>query len=189
MMKWWLDKGIDGYRIDTVNLFSKVSDLPDGKIIKGYKYGDGSPYFLNGPSIHEYLQEMNKKVLSKYDIMTVGETPGTPPQIAAMYVNRDRHELDMVFHFELMEIDHDPINKWKSKEWKLTELKKIFTKWHEGLKEKGWNSLFMNNHDQPRMVPDSVMIRNTEWNQLKCWLLYYIRFRELLISIRAKKLE
>jgi len=152
MMKWWLDKGIDGYRIDTVNLFSKVPGLPDGKIIEGYKYSDGSPYFLNGPRIHEYLQEMNEKVLSKYDIMTVGETPGTPPQIAAMYVNRDRHELDMVFHFELMEIDHDPINKWKSKEWKLTELKKIFTKWHEGLKEKGWNSLFMNNHDQPRMV-------------------------------------
>jgi len=152
MMKWWLDKGIDGYRIDTVNLFSKVPGLPDGKIIEGYKYGDGSPYFLNGPHIHEYLQEMNEKVLSKYDIMTVGETPGTPPQIAAMYVNRDRHELDIVFHFELMEIDHDPINKWKSKEWKLTELKKIFTKWHEGLKEKGWNSLFMNNHDQPRMV-------------------------------------
>jgi len=152
MMKWWLDKGIDGFRIDTVNLFSKIPDLPDGKIIEGYNYGDGSPYFLNGPHIHEYLQEMNKKVLSKYDIMTVGETPGTPPQIAAKYVNRDRHELDMIFHFELMEIDHNPINKWKPKEWKLTELKKIFTKWYEGLKEKGWNSLFMNNHDQPRMV-------------------------------------
>jgi len=152
MMKWWLDKGIDGYRIDTVNLFSKVPDLPDGKIIEGCKYGDGSPYFLNGPRIHEYLQEMNKIVFSKYDIMTVGETPRTPPQIAAKYVNRDRHELDMVFHFELMEIDHDPINKWKPKEWKLTELKKIFTKWHEGLKEKGWNSLYLNNHDQPRMV-------------------------------------
>ena len=152
MMKWWLDKGIDGFRMDTVNMFSKVPDLPDGKIIEGCKYVDGSPYFLNGPRIHEYLQEMNKKVLSKYDIMTVGETPGTPPQIAAKYVNRDRHELDMVFHFELMEIDHDPINKWKPKEWKLTELKKIFTKWHEGLKEKGWNSIFMNNHDQPRMV-------------------------------------
>jgi oligo-1,6-glucosidase len=95
---------------------------------------------------------MNKKVLSKYDIMTVGETPGTPPQIAAKYVNRDRHELNMVFNFELMEIDHDPINKWKPKEWKLTELKKIFTKWYEGLKEKGWNTLYMNNHDQPRMV-------------------------------------
>jgi len=148
----WLDKGIDGFRMDTVNMFSKVPDLPDGKTIKGYKYGDGSPYFLNGPRIHEYLQEMNKKVLSKYDIMTVGETPGTPPQIAAKYVNRDRHELNMVFNFELMEIDHDPINKWRSKEWKLTELKKIFTKWYEGLKEKGWNTLYMNNHDQPRMV-------------------------------------
>ncbi|MBU4047309.1 alpha-glucosidase [bacterium] len=152
MMKWWLEKGIDGFRMDTVNMFSKVPGLPDGKIIKGYKYGDGSPYFLNGPYIHEYLQEMNKKVLSKYDIMTVGETPGTTPQIAALYVNWDRHELNMVFNFELMEIDHDPINKWKPQEWKLTELKKIFTKWYEGLKEKGWNSLFMNNHDQPRMV-------------------------------------
>lgn len=152
MMKWWLDKGIDGFRMDTVNMFSKVPGLLDGKIIKGYKYGDGSPHFLNGPRIHEYLQEMNKKVLSKYDIMTVGETPGTAPQIATKYVDQDRHELNMVFHFELMEIDHDPINKWKLKKWKLTELKKIFTKWHESLKEKGWNSLFMNNHDQPRMI-------------------------------------
>ena len=152
MMKWWLDKGIDGFRMDTVNMFSKIPGLPDRKIIKGYKYGDGSPYFLNGPSIHEYLQEMNKEVLSKYDIMTVGETPGTPPKIAAKYVNRDRYELNMVFNFELMEIDHDPINKWKPKGWKLTELKKIFNKWYEGLKEKGWNTLYMNNHDQPRMV-------------------------------------
>ncbi len=152
MMKWWLDKGIDGFRIDTVNMFSKTRDLPDGKIIKEYKYGDGSPYFLNGPCIHEYLQEMNKKVLSKYDIMSVGETPGTTPEIALKYVDKDRNELNMVFHFELMDVDHDPINKWKHKEWKLTELKKIFTKWYESLKEKGWNSLFMNNHDQPRMI-------------------------------------
>ncbi|MEA1940348.1 MAG: alpha-glucosidase, partial [Candidatus Caldatribacteriota bacterium] len=152
MMKWWLEKGIDGFRMDTVNTFSKVPGLPDGKIIKGYKYGDGSPYFLNGPRIHEYLQEMNKKVLSKYDIMTVGETPGTTPQIAAKYVNYGRHEFDMVLHFELMEIDHDPINKWELKEWKLIEVKKIFTKWHESLKKKGWNSLYINNHDQPRMV-------------------------------------
>jgi oligo-1,6-glucosidase len=152
MMKWWLDKGIDGFRIDTVNMFSKVPGLPDGKIIEGYKYGDGSPYFLNGPRIHEYLQEMNKTVLSKYDIMTVGETPGTAPEIALKYVDKGRNELNMVFHFELMEIGYDLINKWKPKEWKLTELKKIFTKWYEGLKERGWNSLFMNNHDQPRMV-------------------------------------
>jgi len=152
MMKWWLDKGIDGFRLDTANLFSKVPGLPDGKIIKGYKYGDGSPYFLNGPHIHEYLQEMNKKVFSKYDIMTVGEAPGTTPEIAAQYVNWDRHELDMIFHFELMDLDRNPIIKWKSRERKLPKLKRIFTEWHEGLKEKGWNSLFMNNHDQPRMV-------------------------------------
>ena len=152
MIKWWLDKGIDGFRIDTANNFSKAPDLPDGKIIKGYKYGDGSPYFLNGPHIHEYLQEMNKKVFSKYDIMTVGEAPGTTLELAAQYVNWDRHELDMVFHFELMDLDHHPIIKWQSKEWKLSELKRIFTKWYEGLKEKGWNSLYMNNHDQPRMV-------------------------------------
>ena len=165
MMKWWLDKGIDGFRMDTVNMFSKVSDLPDGKMIKGYEYGDGSHYFLNGPRFHEYLQEINKELFSKYKIMTVGETPRTTPEIALKYVNKDRNELNMVFHFELMEIDRDPINKWKPKEWKLTKLKKIFTKWYEGLKEKGWNSLFMNNHDQLLWFPDSVMIRNIEWNQ------------------------
>ena len=109
-------------------------------------------YFLNGPRIHEYLQEMNKKVLSKYDIMSVRETPGTTPEIALKYVDKDRNELNMVFHFELMDVDHAPINKWKHKEWKLTELKKIFTRWYEVLKEKDWNTLYMNNHDQPRMV-------------------------------------
>jgi oligo-1,6-glucosidase len=152
MMNWWLDKGIDGFRMDTVNMFSKVPGLPDGKIIKGYKYGDGSPYFLNGPRIHEYLQEMNKKVLSKYDIMTVGETPGVTPEIAIKYVNKDRRELNMVFQFELMELDQQPENKWEPREWNLVELKEIFTKWCEGLKEKGWNSLYMSNHDRPRMV-------------------------------------
>ena len=84
-----------------------------------------SPNDDNGYDISNYQDIMNKKVLSKYDIMTVGETPGTPPKIATKYVNRDRHELNMVFYFELMEIDHDPINKWKPKEWKLTELKKF----------------------------------------------------------------
>ena len=152
MMNWWLDKGINGFRMDTVNMFSKVPGLPDGKIIKGYKYGDGSPYFLNGPRIHEYLQEMNKKVLSKYDIMTVGETPGVTPEIAIKYVNKDRRELNMVFQFELMELDQQPENKWEPREWNLVELKEIFTKWCEGLKEKGWNSLYMSNHDRPRMV-------------------------------------
>jgi len=110
--------------MDVLNIFSKIPGLTDGKIIKGYKYRDSSPYFLNGPRIHEHLQEMNKKVLSKYDIITVGETPGTTPEIALKYVDKSLDELNMVFHFELMDIDHDLINKWKSKEWKLTALKK-----------------------------------------------------------------
>lgn len=152
MMKWWLDKGIDGFRIDMANIFSKVPDLPDGQIIKGYKYGDGSPYYLNGPHIHEFLQEMNKKIFSKYDIMVVGETPGVSPQIATKYVDEDRDELNMIFQFEPMDIDRNPMIKWEYRGWKLPELKRIFTKWYEGLKEKGWNSLYMNNHDQPRMV-------------------------------------
>ncbi|MEW6229667.1 MAG: alpha-glucosidase, partial [Bacillota bacterium] len=90
MMKWWFDKGIDGFRMDCINMLSKVQDLPDGEIRKGKKYGDGRPYYLNGPRIHEYLQEMNEKVLSRYDVMTVGETPGVTPEIAVKYVNEDR---------------------------------------------------------------------------------------------------
>ncbi|PKP58576.1 glucohydrolase [Candidatus Atribacteria bacterium HGW-Atribacteria-1] len=152
MMKWWLDKGIDGFRMDVINMISKVQDLPDREIKKGYKYGNGKPYFLNGPKVHKYLQEMNEKVLSKYDIMTVGETPGVTPEIAIKYVNEDFRELNMVFQFELMELDQQPGNKWEPRKWNLVELKEIFTKWYEGLKEKGWNSLYMSNHDQPRMV-------------------------------------
>lgn len=151
MMRWWLDKGIDGFRMDVINMISKVKGLPDGRIRKGEKYSKDDSYYINGPRVHEYLQEMNKRVLSHYDIMTVGETPGVTPEIARKYVDFDRNELNMLFHFELMEIDRQS-TKWKPRKWRLTELKEIFTKWYEGLKEKGWNSLYMSNHDQPRMV-------------------------------------
>lgn len=151
MMKFWLDQGIDGFRMDVINLISKVPELPDGE--KGEKdlYGNGFPFTSNGPRVHEYLQEMNREVLSKYDIMTVGETPGVNPEIAKNYVNEDRNELNMVFQFELMDIDSGE-DKWDLRPWKLTTLKGIMYKWYEGLKDKGWNSLFLNNHDQPRMV-------------------------------------
>lgn len=151
MMRWWLDKGIDGFRMDVINMISKVKELPDGRIKKREKYSKDDSYYINGPRVHEYLQEMNKRVLSHYDIMTVGETPGVTPEIARKYVDFDRNELNMLFHFELMEIDRQS-TKWKPRKWRLTELKEIFTKWYEGLKEKGWNSLYMSNHDQPRMV-------------------------------------
>lgn len=151
MMRWWLDKGIDGFRMDVINLISKVEGMPDGEQGENDRYGDGSPYFINGPRIHEFLQEMNREVLSAYDIMTVGETPGVTPEIAARYVNHDRHELNMLFHFELMELDCGS-SKWEEREWQLTELKAVINKWYRVLREKGWNSFYLNNHDQPRMV-------------------------------------
>ncbi|MFL0266737.1 glycoside hydrolase family 13 protein [Candidatus Clostridium radicumherbarum] len=151
MMKFWLDKGIDGFRMDVINLISKVQGLPDGEKGQNALYGNGFPYAANGPRVHEYLQEMNKEVLSKYDIMTVGETPGVNPETAKLYVNNDRHELNMLFQFELMDIDSG-MDKWDIKPWKLTDFKKIMLKWYEGLKEKGWNSVYLNNHDQPRLI-------------------------------------
>lgn len=152
MMKFWFDKGIDGFRMDVINLISKVPGLPDGEKGESDLYGNGFSFTANGPRVHEYLQEMNREVLSKYDIMTVGETPGVDPKTAELYVNDDRNELNMLFQFELMDIDSGESSKWDIKSWKLTTFKKIMYKWYDGLKEKGWNSLYLNNHDQPRMV-------------------------------------
>ena len=151
MIKWWLDRGIDGFRMDVINLISKVPGLPDGAKGENDKYGNGAPYFIDGPRANEFLKEMNAKVLSKYDIMTVGECPGVTVESARQYVDADRNELNMVFHFEHMGIDAGA-SKWEYRSWKLTELKEIFTRWSEGLQEQGWNSLFLNNHDQPRML-------------------------------------
>ncbi|WP_068778431.1 glycoside hydrolase family 13 protein [Paenibacillus sp. GM2] len=150
LMTWWLDKGIDGFRMDVINMISKVEGLPDGE--GEGKYKDGSKYFMNGPRIHEFLQEMNREVLSKYDVMTVGETPGVSPEEAALYVGEDRGELSMVFQFESMDIDSGPGGKWFVTPWKLLDFKRIMSKWQTELEGKGWNSLFLNNHDQPRMV-------------------------------------
>lgn len=152
MMKFWLDKGIDGFRMDVINLISKAPGFPQGE--KGEKdlYGDCSKHIVNGPRVHEYLQEMNREVLSKYDIMTVGEVPGVNPETARPYVNEDRNELNMLFQFELMGIDVGCGSKFDVRPWKLTTFKAVMIRWYEGLKEKGWNSLFLNNHDQPRMV-------------------------------------
>ncbi|MBL0385393.1 alpha-glucosidase [Tumebacillus sp. ITR2] len=152
MMTWWLDKGVDGFRMDVINMISKVEGLPSAPAQEGRKYAGGGDYFMNGPRIHEYMREMNEKVLSKYDIMTVGETPGVTPEQAIDYVNEDRHELHMLFQFELMDVDSGH-GKWDIIPYKLTDLKRILSKWQYGLGHgKGWNSLYMNNHDQPRMV-------------------------------------
>ncbi|WP_025682081.1 glycoside hydrolase family 13 protein [Paenibacillus maysiensis] len=155
MMTWWLDKGIDGFRMDVINLISKVPELPgvaqeSSSVRPAYHFG--GKYFVNGPHVHEYLQEMNREVLSKYDIMTVGEAIGVTPEEASLYVAEDRNELNMVFHFELMEVDSGPGGKWDVRPWKLADIKSIISKWQTALHGKGWNSLYLNNHDQPRML-------------------------------------
>ncbi|RHW41664.1 alpha-glucosidase [Neobacillus notoginsengisoli] len=152
MMKFWLDKGIDGFRMDVINFISKVNGLPNGELKEGALYGDGSPYFRNGPRIHEFLQEMNKEVLSKYDIMTVGEMPGARVHHAKVYTDPNNNELDMVFTFEHMGLDNGPGGKWDLKPLNLIDLKENLKKWQTGLHGTGWNSLYWNNHDQPRIV-------------------------------------
>ncbi|RBP92103.1 oligo-1,6-glucosidase [Cytobacillus firmus] len=152
MMTWWLGKGIDGFRMDVVNFISKEEGLPDDEPKPGKKYASGSRYYRNGPRIHEYLKEMNEKALSKYDVMTVGEMPGVTPQLARQYTGESRNELNMVFQFEHVSLDNGPGGKWDLKPLDLRDLKANLTKWQNELDEVGWNSLYFNNHDQPRSV-------------------------------------
>ncbi|WLD91656.1 alpha-glucosidase [Alkalihalobacillus sp. AL-G] len=152
MIRWWLDKGIDGFRMDVINFISKDPNYPDADLIEGKRYASGAQYFMNGPKIHDYLQEMNKEVLSDFDIMTVGEMPGITPEQGALYTGEERNELNMVFHFEHMDLDSGPGGKWDVQPWSLVEMKKIFSGWLQKLEGKGWNSLYWNNHDQPRIV-------------------------------------
>lgn len=151
MMKWWLDKGIDGFRMDVISMISKTSDMPDGEM-KGGLYGDPSPYCVHGPHAHEYLKEMNQKVLSKYDIMTVGETAGVTVEEAKKYAGYNSSELNMVFQFEHMNLTNGEHGKWNNKRFKLTDLKKVMDKWQRELVGKAWNSVYLSNHDQPRSV-------------------------------------
>jgi oligo-1,6-glucosidase len=149
MMTWWCDKGIDGFRMDVISMISKTKEMPDGPAADFY--GDYSPYCVHGPNIHKYLREMNEKVLSKYDIMTVGETPGVTTELAKQYAGEDGRELNMVFHFEHVD-NHGKYGKWDDQKWQLTKLKKILNHWQTELYGKAWNSLFWDNHDQPRAV-------------------------------------
>lgn len=153
MMKFWLDKGIDGFRMDVINAISKVDGLPDAPNPNGDKYAWGGQYFLNGPKVHEYIQEMHEEVLQHYDIMTVGETGGVSPEDALLYAGEDRNELSMIFQFEHTEkLDSAEGGKWNLRPWDLGEFKDIMSRWQDKLYNKAWNSLYLNNHDQPRFV-------------------------------------
>lgn len=149
MMTWWCEKGIDGFRMDVISMISKTKEMPDGEV-KGL-YGQFGPYCIHGPNVHKYLKEMNEKVLSRYDIMTVGETAGVTVEQAKLYAGEDSHELNMVFQFEHVDAD-GKYGKWVDERPALPELKAILSKWQTELYQKAWNSLFWNNHDQPRAV-------------------------------------
>ena len=149
MMTWWCEKGIDGFRMDVISMISKTKDMPDGEV-HGL-YGDFGPYCVHGPHVHDYLKEMNEKVLSRYDIMTVGETSGVTVEEAKKYAGEDSHELNMVFQFEHVD-GHGKYGKWTDEKMPLPELKRIMSRWQTELYGKAWNSLFWDNHDQPRVV-------------------------------------
>ena len=151
MMNWWLDKGIDGFRMDVISLISKRPGLPDGTLgLNGYATFDIA---ANGPHVHEYLQEMRQKALNNADTITVGECAGVTLEEAKKYARSDEKELNMVFQFEHMDVDGDEkAGKWTTRKMDLRDLKKILTRWQKGLQDIAWNSLYWENHDQPRSV-------------------------------------
>ncbi|MEE1086886.1 MAG: alpha-glucosidase [Schaedlerella sp.] len=152
MMNWWCKKGIDGFRMDVISLISKPEVYEDGPVNPGEKYCFCGTITANGHRVHEFLQEMNKEVLSKYDLITVGETAGVTVEEAKKYAGFDTNELNMVFTFEHMNVDDDCHGKWTMKKMYLPDLKKVLTNWQTELQGKAWNSLYWDNHDQPRIV-------------------------------------
>ena len=151
MMNWWLKKGVDGFRMDVISLISKEPGLPDKEPgINGYATFNVSS---NGPHVHEYLQEMRQKALNNADTITVGECSGVTLEEAKKYARSDEKELNMVFQFEHMDVDSDEkAGKWTTRKMDLRNLKKILTRWQKGLQDIAWNSLYWENHDQPRSV-------------------------------------
>ena len=151
LVKYWLDLGVDGFRCDVITYISKVEGLPDGKFNIGIV---GDEQFTHGPHIHEYLNALNKEVLSNYDCMTVGEASGVTIEQGLLYTAEDRDELDTVFTFEHVECD--TFMRLLPIKFKLSKLKKVQARWQYGLRDKGWNSLYYENHDQPRSLPRFV---------------------------------
>ncbi len=154
MMTWWCEKGVDGFRMDVISMISKPDGMPDAPQEPGAAYGiamqDGC--CCNGPRVHEYLREMNRRVLSQYNLMTVGETAQVNVREAKRYAGSDGSELNMVFAFEHVELDARPDGKWHLDRISLPAFKENMRKWQDELDEVAWNSLFLCNHDQPRIV-------------------------------------
>jgi len=150
LMRFWLDKGVDGFRMDVIPMISKYLDFPDADFSDFNKVIE--TLYCNGPRVHEFLQEMQEEVLQHYDIMTVGEGVGIRPEQANLYVGNDRKELNMIFHFGHMFIDHGPGGKFDIVDFKLSDFKRIFTDWDKAIGDLGWLNIYLDNHDFPRMI-------------------------------------
>jgi oligo-1,6-glucosidase len=154
MMVWWLDRGVDGFRMDVINFISKVDDLPDAPAVPGQRFVSAMAEFVDGPHVHEYLAELTREVFGGREsaFITVGEMPGVTPEQARLYTDPARGELNMVFQFEHVSVDQGPAGKFDYRGLDLVVLKKALHRWQAALAETGWNSLYWNNHDQPRVV-------------------------------------
>ncbi|KUP05401.1 trehalose-6-phosphate hydrolase [Bacillus coahuilensis m2-6] len=151
MMRFWFEKGVDGFRLDVINLISKNQDFPndDGSVAPG----DGRKFYTDGPRVHEYMHEMNKKVFSHYDAMTVGEMSSTTLDHCVKYTHPEREELSMTFNFHHLKVDYPNGDKWTKAPFDFLQLKEILSLWQVGMNRGGgWNALFWCNHDQPRIV-------------------------------------
>jgi oligo-1,6-glucosidase len=153
LMRWWLDRGVDGFRMDVINMISKDPALPDGHALEGQAWGNGAAHYICGPRIHEFLQEMHREVFAGRPdrLLTVGEMPGVTVDEARLFTDPARGEVDMVFQFEHVQLDQ-LASKWEPSPLHLRDLKATFGRWQVGLADVGWNSLYWNNHDQPRVV-------------------------------------
>ncbi len=152
MMTWWGEKGVDGFRMDVITMISKNQSFPDGVLYPGSRYGEPGPYVNNGPRVHEFLKEMNRNVISKFDWLTVGEGAGAGVEDALRYAGSDEDELNMIFTFEHVNLGQSSYGKWSDGSFDFVELKQVLGKWQRGLEGKAWNSLYWDNHDQPRAV-------------------------------------
>ncbi|MEC1790110.1 alpha-glucosidase [Bacillus vallismortis] len=152
MMRFWLDKGVDGLRIDQLHLISKKEYLPSYEDYLNQQ-AEPKPFQPNGERIHDYLKEMTDEVFSRYDVMSVGEVGSVTPEEGLKYTGTDEHELNMIFHFQHMELDQQPGKEhWDLKPLELSDLKSVLTTWQKKLEHEGWNTLYWCNHDQPRIV-------------------------------------
>lgn len=146
LMKFWLDKGVDGFRMDVIPFISKDQSFPD---LTTEQLLHPQFSYAKGPHLHEYLQEMNRELLSKYDVMTVGEAVGVTLEQTPLLVDERRHELNMILNFDVVSLNHDGLHR---RNWSLRELKAIYLRQDQGLNVHCWNTLFISNHDNPRAV-------------------------------------